>query len=563
MRAMNNLLGFDEDELRRLAGSRSFERGLGYVSSVSALEIGERSITATVEGTDAYEVDLTEQANGLTGRCDCPYGQEGNFCKHCVAVGLTVLRQAGSVPRLRAAAASRGRQLTTWLESRSRDELLSLVKEHIAGNRNLRHRLELRAAAAGDDLSAVRERVLGLLDTRPFARYGYVEHADAHAYGLEAAEAVSALRTLTETGRATEAVEVARDAIEALARTYGEIDDSDGVIGNVANELAAAHLEACRTARPDPVRTADWLVDHLLGDLSDATDILLPDYADALGAAGLARAHERAAAALRDSPKGWAEKYLMEQLMRAEGSVDALIALRAADLAPSGATHLLIAQELERAGRPAEALEWAERGLREADPEHGPDSRLSDFVCERYTRAGRSADVLSIRRDVLLQRRSLAAYQDLRTAARAAGCWDETERTRALELLRADARPRKSLGPTGSALLDALLDDGDHDAAWEAATAGYADNRQWLALADLTRDDRPADVLAVYLRLIGPLLTQTGDATYEHLTELLLSARVCHRALGTEDAFTAYMATLRAEQKRKRKLMAILDQHGL
>ncbi|KOU35243.1 SWIM zinc finger family protein [Streptomyces sp. WM6378] len=560
---MNNVLGFDEDELRRLAGSRSFERGLAYVSSVSAMEIGDWSITATADGTDAYEVELTEQADGLTGRCSCPYGQEGNFCKHCVAVALEVLRQAESVPRHRAAAASRGRQLTTWLESRSRDELLSLVKEHIADNRDLRHRLELRAATAGDDSGAVRERILGLLDTRPFARYGYVEYADAQAYGLQAAEAVLALRTLTETGRAKEAVEVARDAIEALTRTYGEIDDSDGVIGNVATELASVHLEACRTARPDPVGTADWLVDHLLDDLSDATDILLPEYADALGAAGLARAHERAAAALRDNPKGWAEKYLMEQLMRAEGSVDALIALHAADLAPSGATHLLIAQDLERASRPAEALEWAERGLREADPEHGPDSRLPDFVCERYTRAGRTADVVPIRRDVLLHHRSLAAYQGLRAAARAVGCWNETERTRALEVLRADARPRKSLGPTGSALVDALLDDGDHDAAWEAATSGYADGSQWLTLADLTRNDRPADALAVYLRLIGPLLTQTGDATYEHLTELLLSARACHRALGTEDAFTAYMTALRADQKRKRKLTTRLDQHGL
>ncbi|MFE2558388.1 SWIM zinc finger domain-containing protein [Streptomyces sp. NPDC059352] len=560
---MSNALGFSEDGLRRLAGPRSFERGVGYLPSVFALEISERSITATVEGTDTYEVELTECATGVTGRCDCPYGQEGNFCKHCVAVGLAVLRQTESVPQQRAAAASRGRRLTTWLESRSRDELLCLVREQIAADRDLRRRLEVRAAAAGDDLGAVREHIVGLLDTRPFARYGYVEYADARAYGLQAAEAVSALSTLTETGRAAEAVEAARGAIEALARTYGEIDDSDGVIGDVANSLATVHLEACRTARPDPEPTADWLVDHLLGDLSDATDIHLPDYADVLGAAGLARAHERAAAALRDNPKGWAERYLMEQLMRAEGSVDALIALHATDLAPSGVTHLQIAQELDRAGRPAEALEWAERGLLEAEPGLGPETRLVDFVCERYTRTGRAADVVAVRRDVLLRRRSLATYQDLRRAARSADRWNETERTRALDALRTDARLRENRGPSGSALVDALLDDGDHEAAWQAAEEGYADSRQWLALADRTRDHRPADALTVYLRLIGPLLTRTGDATYEQLTELLLSARACHRALGTENAFTAYMTTLRAAQKRKRNLLALLNRHGL
>ncbi|WP_308288976.1 hypothetical protein [Streptomyces erythrochromogenes] len=67
----------------------------------------------------------------------------------------------------------------------------------------------------------------------------------------------------------------------------------------------------------------------------------------------------------------------------------------------------------------------------------------------------------------------------------------------------------------------------------------------------------------MYHRLIGPLLTRTGDATYEHLTELLLSARACHRTLGTEDEFTTYMTTLRTAQKRTRRLTAMLDQHGL
>ncbi|MFI6146562.1 SWIM zinc finger domain-containing protein [Streptomyces sp. NPDC051109] len=560
---MSNALGFGRDDLRRLAGARSFERGLGYLSCVSALEIGERTITATVDGTDVYGVELTEHEGGLTGWCSCPYGQEGNFCKHCVAVGLAVLQQSESVPKQRAAATSRVRQLTTWLETRSRDELLALVKEHIAADHDLRRRLELRASAAGDDPSAVRERILALLDTRPFAQYGYVEYADARSYGLQAAEAVSALRTLTETGRATDVVGLARSAIEALARTYGEIDDSDGVIGDVADGLAAAHLEACLVAHPDPAQTADWLVDHLLSDLSDATGVLLPEYADVLKAAGLSRAHERAAAALRENPEDWAAKDLMDQLLRMEGSVDALIALHAADLAPSGATHLLIAQELERAGRPAEALDWAERGLREAEPDHGPDPHLVDFACERYIRAGRSSDVVQIRREVLLRRRSLTAYQHLRTAARAAGCWEEAERTRALDALRADARPGENVGHPGSALVDALLDDGDFDAAWDAATEGYADGSQWLILADRTRDHRPADALAVYLRLIGPLLTRTGDATYERLTELLLSARACHRALDTEYEFATYMTTLRTAQKRKRKLTALLDRHGL
>ncbi|MEV6957431.1 hypothetical protein [Streptomyces sp. NPDC051183] len=97
----------------------------------------------------------------------------------------------------------------------------------------------------------------------------------------------------------------------------------------------------------------------------------------------------------------------------------------------------------------------------------------------------------------------------------------------------------------------------------QAAADGYADQRQWLALADRIRDGQPAEALGVYLRWIEPLRGQTGDRTYERLVELLLSARACHRTLGTEAEFDTYVAALRADQKRKRKLMAVLDQHGL
>ena len=332
----------------------------------------------------------------------------------------------------------------------------------------------------------------------------------------------------------------------------------------MATGLAEAHLEACLDARPDPVQTADWLVTHLLDDLNDATDIDLFDYQEVLGEPGLARTRELVVAAWRANPKGWAEKYLMERLLKADGgSLDALIAVHAADLAPNGHTHLVIAKELETAGRPPEALEWAERGLREADPERGPDGELVAFVCERYARTGRLADVVTLRRDLLRARPTLAAYQDLRTAARTAGTWQASELKRAREVLRALGTPKTGRWYGGSVLVDALMDDGDLDTAWQAAIDGYADQRQWLALADRIRGRRPADALTVYLRGIEPLRKQTGDSTYERMTELLLSARACHRALGTEAEFATYLAALRADQKRKRKLTARLDQHGL
>jgi uncharacterized Zn finger protein len=130
-------------------------------------------------------------------------------------------------------------------------------------------------------------------------------------------------------------------------------------------------------------------------------------------------------------------------------------------------------------------------------------------------------------------------------------------------LLRADAGQRKQSWYGGPVLVDALLDDGDVDAARRAAAETRAHDRQWLALADQARAVRPADALGVYLRLAEPLMNQTGNAGYEQLTGLLLSMRDCHHRLGTEDEFTAHLAALRAVHKRKRNLMRLLDQHGL
>ncbi|MER6531671.1 hypothetical protein [Streptomyces sp. NPDC001508] len=553
-----------EANLRALAGARSFERGLGYLDAVSKVEVGDDWITATVHGTQRYEAELTlDGPGGLAGTCDCPYGLEGNFCKHLVALGLTALAQRQSLPRQRKAARKRAQDLDGWLSALSKDELLALLREQIEEDRQLRRRLELRAATAHGDLATVRARIRDLLDIRPFAQHGYVEYADARAYAEQAGQAVPAIGALTGSGRAAEAITLAREAMLLLAEAVESVDDSDGWLGQIGTDLADAHLDACRAARPDPGELARWLVGHALGDIDDGlTDIDPLDYEDVLGDEGMAVLRKSAVEAWRRNRTGWAEKYLMERLAKAGGDVDAVIAVHAADLAPSGHTHLVIARELDTARRSDEALRWAERGIRETRDLAAVDTALVDYLCDRYARADRLSDALTVRRDHFGARRSLLAYQQLRAAAQAADSWP-AERERALTLLRADAEQRKPGWYAGPVLVDALLDDKDVDAAWQAATETGAHDRQWLTLADQTRADRPADALGVYLRLAEPLTQQTGNPVYEQLVSLLLSIRDCHRRLGTPDEFTAYVRALRTAQKRKRNLMRRMDEHGL
>jgi uncharacterized Zn finger protein len=558
---------FSKDDLLALAGERSFARAQGYLDAVADLEVTEAGVTATVYGGDDYEVTLAiDAAKGLSGECDCPYGMEGAFCKHCVAVGLVVLKRSLDLRKARATAAGRGRQLDAWLEALPRDRLLALLREQIAEDRNLRRRLEVRATAeqagADIDIAALRAQIMRLLDTAPFGRYGYVEYGDADGYAAQVEEAAAALRSLTSAGKASYAVTLAREAIGRLGEVYEQIDDSDGAVGKVADDLAEAHREACAAADIDPVQTAEWLAAHMLGEWSHMPELDLGDYWALLGDAGGARFTERVVEASRRDRSGWAAKYLKQEIARAQGDVDALVAALAADLDPIGRTHLTIAEELDRAGRSAEALEWAERGLRDTVRQPYIEDRLADYVVDRYQRDGRLADAVAVRGERFRSSPSLEDYRKLRDAARTAGCWD-TERAAALDLLDRRTLPNDAdLYYDGSVLVDVLIDDGDVDAAWRAAE-GRANERQWLALADLVRDERPADALAVYRRAIEPRTRRTGDGNYREIARLLLLARDCHRRLGTEEEFAAYLAALRAGQKRKRNLMGILDQHGL
>ena len=582
--------GFTEADLLEAAGQRSFERGLAYLRAVDELAILGNRVTASVRGTDDYIVILTLSGDrGVTGVCDCPYGQEGFFCKHCVAVGLTFLRRAGSGPAVTAVAATavaatavpaqrapagdyaetdgrgpgqaQAAGLHSWLNSLSRDDLLLLVLDQLVDDEDWRHRLELRAAAADADIDVIVARLLDLLDPAEFGAYGYVEEDESRRYANRVEAAADVVDGLVDSDHADEAVAVAEYAVDLVAGACRYAADPAGAIWAAAADLMASHQAACLAAEPDPDELAAFIAGRMLsGDDMPAIDIA--GYRDALGETGAARLRELLMVALDDGPSGRTERAL-EDFLRAIGDVDALVAVLAANLPPTGLGHLRIAEELELAGRRDDALDWAERGLRATA---GPPQPLTDFVAGRYVELGRVGDALTVRRDSFAAARDAQAFAQLRAIADGTESWPATKAW-ALELLRADADAAR-LGQRGlrlaaeSVLIDVLISEGDTDSAWEAA-AGLASEDQWRRLANLIAPARPADALGVYLRQIEPLRHETGDKAYERIAALLLRARDCHRRLGTEAAFNVYLRVLRAEQKRKRKLLAILDSHQL
>jgi hypothetical protein len=550
----------------------SYARGLGYLKNVEDLEVAAAGVAATVIGNEAYQVRLTfgnarAGNSGVRGNCSCPFGAEGNFCKHCVATGLAALRSAGvfdsGTGRAAAAGGRRARAgfLVSWLSSLSREELLTELLELAEHDPDARRRLEQRAGAAGSAVADLAD-LKGVIRKLIWVTEG-IDYDEAPYYASNLLRAADVITEVIEAGRAAQAIELARDAIEWLRQCFGTVDDSDGDVGNAGFELLHVHLLACRAAPPDPVELAGYLCELCLTDDWGLVPALT-SYARLLGDTGMSALREGVAAAYEASPDDFGTRNLMESLIEAEGDVDALIAFYATHLDQVGWQHLRIVNKLDEVGRAGEALDWAERGVR-AGPR--PDARLVAYLVQRYTAARRLPDVVGLRRMLFAADGTLSNFRALRDAAVDAGAW-EAEREAVLGtrgVLRKDAAAvRGTLWSqwAGPVLVDALIDDGDLTGAWEAAR-DVASQPQWVRLANASVSSRPADALAVYVKVIERLTQSTGDDIYRQIAAHLLSARACHAALGTTAEFRTYMQLLRVAQKRKRNLMKILDQNGL
>jgi uncharacterized Zn finger protein len=84
------------ETIEKLAGGRSMARGREYFESgrVKALARDRASLSGVVAGTSSYAVRLWVKDSSLAYSCSCPRGEDGDFCKHCVALSLAWLAQA-------------------------------------------------------------------------------------------------------------------------------------------------------------------------------------------------------------------------------------------------------------------------------------------------------------------------------------------------------------------------------------------------------------------------------------------------------------------------------------
>ncbi len=527
--------------IRSLASPTTIQRGQDYYARnrVQSLSNTFTGIRAYILGQRVYSVELSAIGKELDFDCTCPIGEQGDFCKHCVAVAIAFLNDPPPedvfpIEELRA-------QLTAEPPAR----LAELILEWAADNEQLQNSLySYQAVLAGPDaaIAALRRALVKALRESP---HDFPTYAEAVHTALDPIEKL--LPTAPDS-----VIEICEEAAKALipASEYADEDDEDFEL--LQDRIEDIHRDAALLAKPNPVQLAQRLFQlettssqYLFCDAAEA-------YKEVLGPTGLAAYRDLAENATFARP-GERDR-ILESIARATGRLEDLIAVLARDLStPDRFIRIVIA--CRQADNPPQALTWAERGHKL----YPSSAALREVLAQEYHQANRPADALKLIWKTYAESPGLPLYEVLKSHAERANDWPE-HRDRALGLIR--SKIAASQGKQDhSALVEILLAENNQEEAWREAQAAGCASYLWLQLAEAREKKHPGDAAPIYLKRADEELARVRNSNYDVPIALLLHAAKLLKKIGALPHFHRHLAALREQHKSKRKFIELLNKN--
>lgn len=569
-------------ELKRLASDRSFARGEVYFNEgrVHALADRDGVLTAVVRGQKDYQVRLQVQDTDIEYLCDCPVGFDGEFCKHLVAATLAWMNPDADFPVKageREQPETNEGKIQAFLELQDKRTLIGMLVSEAAENSNLCERLLLQAARIHPeavDLRAYRNAIARATRTSGFVHY----HA-AYDFARRIHQVIDSIAALLDDGQSQTVIELTEYMLARLETAIGQIDDSDGHMGDILADLHKLHHSACLAAKPDPVSLARHLFEWEIKSDWEIFYGAATNYVDVFGAEGLAEYRRLAEADWSGiRPLGPGDKdedrygrrfritSIMEAIVRQTGDAEAIVEVKRRDLS-NPYSYLQIAEIYRTAHVHDKALEWAEQGLQSFARR---DSRLVEFVAEEYHRRSRHEDAMKLIWDQFVEWPFLNHYQELRRNARKVRptsswpVWREkalAHLRKVIEKEQRDAKERAWVTHTdNSRLVEIFLWEKRYEEAWQEASAGGCSDTLWLRVAVTREEKHPGDVVPIYKEMIPGVLKQANNSAYEEAVKLVRKVGELLHRLQREAEFGDYLAGLRVEYKRKRNFIKLLEE---
>jgi uncharacterized Zn finger protein len=545
---LSSLLDLSETQLRTLAGSQSYARGLAYFQrgAVSNLNFDRGVLRAIVSGSRQYNVEVSIKASQIEYDCTCPYAEEENFCKHCVAAVLALRNQQQAKSSSKPLAFADVQKI---LSSQTKAELLELISQLAHSSPTVNEAIVRHVSQRANPAASIAQAKAAFLSA--YETHGYVSYYQASGRANQVLAVIDTFAEILNNGHPDSARELCEFALKTMCEELPEMDDSDGQLTDISYSLQELHLEAAKQSRPNPTDLAKFLFEFQSeNQLSDAHDHLRV-YGTLLGNVGLAE-YGKCIDKARDDMDADQHQRLEVAYLEATGDIDAVVALKSRRITTRYQCYEFV-NYLTEIRRPKQALAAALSGMQKF-PAQFQDNRLETLTVKLYLQMKQPQAAIDLAWKLFQSQPSVNTYEVLGGAEKFAALMPDWHQ-RALAILLQD--PKRY----GQDILRIHQNRGEIEAAWEHATRHGCQEYTWIQLAHARAKTHPAEAGYTLLRIVGEEVGRTSNGKYEEAVALLKNAGEYLRQAGNGNEFEQSVDALRARFKAKRNFVALLDKH--
>ena len=254
----------DLKEFRKLAEPAVWKRGKSYFEdgAVGNLEDdGNGHWEAIVSGNDDYEVSVDIQLDHIQEwNCDCPY--DGDICKHVVAKALAIQDEKKTITINVQENDPKPKTFDQLIAAVSSDELRSFVKQYADSDKNFKRAFQVSFAEKNPDGGKAQYTKLIAQSLRSaMGRHGFIDYYHAGDAFRTVFNLLDKANELLNRENYTETWLIASAVVEQVSEVTGNIDDSDGVIGDSfegAFNLISVLADKSEVPMPLKEQMLDW-----------------------------------------------------------------------------------------------------------------------------------------------------------------------------------------------------------------------------------------------------------------------------------------------------------------
>lgn len=586
----SEILNLDSEGLRRLAGEKILFRGMGYVSQVHDIRVsGAGGLEARVSGTREYYTEVEVDDDGLVyGYCSCPC--EWEFCKHVVALILAAQEKVSNGEYSGLTATGPGQlALSEILEKKSREELIACILGLVKKNPGLEKSIiEIEQLRAGETQPLVHS-LFDRIDQLSADDYNE-DYWDDEDSSLDLAFITQKFQHLLASGHADEVVELGTRLWKQCNLIQEGIYDDGEFSLEILNCMTTVFEAVSVSSLPRPEQLL-YLIDIVLSDeysvfysmqgIFDPEQFAKEDWlavVETLQQRLKEAKGKRIFTAMGVCLRSDTVKMLTSACLRC-GLQDKAIRLLEREVKTLYCYEEL-AELLITAGRLEEARFWCVAGY-DSGEGNGAGGSLSllEKLREIAVSEGRDELAAAYSAEKFFCKPLPSGYLELRDATRETGAWPDI-RLSVLEFLNSGKRPYKPGWPLPPVeissfrqppkrnvprtdlLVDiAILEErfGDAIELYRGAKAGYARWQMGLEVAEAVAATHPDFALNIWQKQAMSEIAQVKPSAYERAAIFLRKMHGVYQDRNDLQSWSELLAGIRAEHKRKRRLMSELD----